>query len=84
MNGLSYLYRPRIGGLHEHERHGRPKKDDVRVFEIREVFAFQVPMVTRFLRQISFVASCPRHRWAILFPKRNDLLSLSSAFSIPS
>ena len=34
-----------IGGLHEHEGHGRSEQNDVAVFVVGEIFAFKIPGV---------------------------------------
>lgn len=43
---VAYLDRPRVGCLHEHERHGRSEQDNVGMLEVGEVLAFEVSVVS--------------------------------------
>lgn len=74
-----YLDRPWIGCLHEHKRHGRAKEDDVRVFEVDEVFALQISITSDFGLDHMRSRVCP-----LLFPKRNDLCIVKSASQPPN
>ena len=44
--GESFFECERVGRLHEHEGHGWAEEDDVGVFVLVEVFAFEVPVDT--------------------------------------
>ena len=44
--GESLFEREGVGGLHEHEGHGWAEEDDVGVFVLVEIFAFEVPVET--------------------------------------
>lgn len=53
--GKGFSKRERVGGLHEHKRHGWAEKDDVGVFVLDEVLVFEVPVDT-----VSPVTQSPR------------------------
>jgi len=46
-SNVAYLYCPRIGCLHEHERHRWSEQDNVGMFEVGKVFMFQVPVISK-------------------------------------
>ena len=46
-----YLYRPRVGCLHQHKGHGWAQQNDMRVLEVYQVLPFQVSVVPS--RQVS-------------------------------